>query len=113
MNGTNIIKYRISRLVVGVSLVEIHIILLNNVDRADSNAAFNIANRSEGIGRLQAERDVCKGSTDTPRGAMVNRMPPTPEPHGFSRGSMSDSRLISLTQSCRHHSVFSLLAAKD
>ena len=42
-----------------------------HVDHADCNAAFNIANQSEGIGRLQAERDVCKGSTDTPKDAMV------------------------------------------
>jgi putative transposase len=42
-----------------------------HVDHADANAAFNIAEPSESIGRLQAERDVCKGSTDTPRDAMV------------------------------------------
>jgi putative transposase len=38
-----------------------------HVDHADANAAFNIAEPSESIGRLQAERDVCKGSTDTPQ----------------------------------------------
>ena len=42
-----------------------------HVDHADVNAAFNIADPSTGLGRLQAERDVCKGSTDTPRDAMV------------------------------------------
>ena len=42
-----------------------------HVDHADVNAAFNIANPSTGLGRLQAERDVCKGSTDTPKNAMV------------------------------------------
>lgn len=42
-----------------------------HVDHADVNAAFNIAEPSESIGRLQAERDVCNGSTDTPEGAMV------------------------------------------
>ncbi len=41
------------------------------VDHADVNAAFNIAEPSESIGRLQAERDVCNGSTDTPEDAMV------------------------------------------
>ncbi|MDF1539199.1 MAG: transposase, partial [Candidatus Thorarchaeota archaeon] len=59
-----------------------------HVDHADVNAAFNIAEPSESIGRLQAERDVCKGSTDTQR-RNGDEMPPTLEPHDFSRGSMS------------------------
>jgi len=42
-----------------------------HVDHADVNAAFNIAEISEDLGRLQAERDACKGSTDTPKDAMV------------------------------------------
>jgi putative transposase len=45
--------------------------ICGHVDHADVNAAFNIAKPSESIGRLQAERDVCKGSTDTPKSAMV------------------------------------------
>ncbi len=37
------------------------------VEHADVNAAFNIALVSNSIVRLQAERDVCKGNTDTPK----------------------------------------------
>jgi putative transposase len=40
-----------------------------HVEHADSNAAFNIAYPSLSIVQLQAERDVCKGSTDTPQRA--------------------------------------------
>ena len=38
-----------------------------HADHADANAGFNIAIR----GRLATDRDVVKGSTDTPNGAMV------------------------------------------
>jgi putative transposase len=40
-----------------------------HVDHADVNASFVIASRQPlkaGIGRLHADRDACKGSTDTP-----------------------------------------------
>lgn len=44
-----------------------------HVDHADVNASFNIGKPVLhcilGIGRLHADRDVCKGSTDTPGGA--------------------------------------------
>ncbi len=43
-----------------------------HVDHADANASFNIALRpvfEEGIDRLHADRDACKGSTDTHREA--------------------------------------------
>jgi putative transposase len=52
------------------------------VDHADANSSFNIALRPplmEGIGQLHIDRDVCKGSTDTPRGA-TPRTIETPEP---------------------------------
>ena len=52
------------------------------VDHADVNASFNIALRPplvEGTGQLHADRDACKGSTDTPRGATSGTME-TPEP---------------------------------
>ena len=45
-----------------------------HVDHADVNASFNIALRppiGESIGRLHADRDVCKGSTDTPKEATL------------------------------------------
>jgi putative transposase len=46
-----------------------------HVEHADVNAAFNIALPSLSIVQLQAERDACKGSTDTPRGATsISRM---------------------------------------
>jgi len=45
------------------------------------NAAFNIALRSDSIGRSIAERDVMEGSTDTPKVAMVLGSELTIEPH--------------------------------
>jgi len=53
-----------------------------HVDHADANASFNIALRLPsvgGIGQLHVDRDACKGSTDTPRGATPGTME-TPEP---------------------------------
>ncbi len=53
-----------------------------HVDHADANASFNIALRPplvEGVGQLHTDRDVCKGSTDTPKGATL-RTTETPEP---------------------------------
>jgi len=41
-----------------------------HVDHADSNVGFNIAMRPC-IDQLHTERDVCKGSTDTPKTALV------------------------------------------
>ncbi|MGC8562161.1 MAG: RNA-guided endonuclease InsQ/TnpB family protein [Thermoplasmata archaeon] len=62
-----------------------------HVDHADANASF-IALRPplvEGAGQLHADRDACKGSTDTPRGATL-RTTETPEPPSFSEESMSE-----------------------
>ena len=53
-----------------------------HVDHADANASFNLALRPplvESIGQLHVDRDACKGSTDTPRGATL-RTTETPEP---------------------------------
>lgn len=41
-----------------------------HVDHADSNAGFNIAKRPC-IGRLHTDRDVCKGTTDSPKTALA------------------------------------------
>jgi len=41
-----------------------------HVDHADSNASFNIAKR-QNIDRLYVDRDTYKGSTDTPKEALV------------------------------------------
>lgn len=43
-----------------------------HVEHADSNAAFNLAFLSPSIVRLQAERDVCKRSTDTRQEATLS-----------------------------------------
>ncbi len=54
-----------------------------HVDHADVNASFNIALRPplmESMGRLHADRDACKGSTDTPKEATSWTME-TSEPH--------------------------------
>ena len=55
-----------------------------HVDHADSNASFNIALRPEfveGVDRLHADRDACKGNTDIPKEAtpwtMETSEPPT------------------------------------
>jgi len=58
-----------------------------HVDHADSNAGFNIAKRPN-VGRLQTDRDACKGNTDIPIVALA-RIPLTTEPTSFSGGSMS------------------------
>jgi putative transposase len=50
-----------------------------HVDHADSNAAFNICVWSQGMGLLTIDRDVVKGSTDTPKKATL-RMQETLEP---------------------------------
>ncbi|PYB68408.1 transposase [Thermoplasma sp. Kam2015] len=53
-----------------------------HVDHADANASFNIALRPplvEDAGQLHTDRDACKGSTDTPRGA-TPRTTETSEP---------------------------------
>ena len=45
-----------------------------HVDHADANASFNIALRQPidcNVGRLNTDRDVFKGNTDTPRGATL------------------------------------------
>ncbi len=42
----------------------------------------------EGMSRLHVDRDACKGSTDTPRGATL-RATETPEPPSFNEESMS------------------------
>jgi len=51
-----------------------------HVDHADSNASFNIALRPVLDGRLNTDRDVFKGSTDTPQTAMMGTTS-TVEPH--------------------------------
>jgi putative transposase len=59
-----------------------------HVDHADANASFNIALRPPsvgGIGQLHTDRDVCKGSTDTPRGATPGTME-TLKPPSFRGG---------------------------
>jgi len=64
-----------------------------HVDHADANASFNIALRPpmvEGAGQLRVDRDACKGSTDTARGATL-RTTKTLEPPSFSEESMSES----------------------
>ena len=66
-------------------------ITCGHVYHADANASFNIALRPplvESIGQLHVDRDACKGSTDTPRGATL-RTTETPEPPSFSEESMS------------------------
>jgi putative transposase len=56
--------------------------ICGHVDHADVNASFNIASRPplvEGVGQLHVDRDACKGSTDTLRGA-TSGTTETPEP---------------------------------
>ncbi|MBU2613923.1 transposase [Patescibacteria group bacterium] len=42
-----------------------------HVDHADVNASFNISVSSQSIGQSYADRDVCEGSTDTPKEATI------------------------------------------
>jgi hypothetical protein len=42
------------------------------VENADANAGFNIATLyQQGISQFNTERDVLKGNTDIPKGAML------------------------------------------
>jgi len=41
--------------------------ICNHVDNADVNASFNIASRESGIYQFSIDRDMLKGSTDTPK----------------------------------------------
>lgn len=53
-----------------------------HVEHADSNAAFNISLPSPSMIRLQIDRDICKGSPDTPQKA-TRKSYATLEPHGL------------------------------
>jgi putative transposase len=53
-------------------LKEFHCVKCGVVENADANAGFNIASlHQQGISRFSKDRDLLKGSTDTPRGAML------------------------------------------
>nr|MDO8080233.1 zinc ribbon domain-containing protein [Candidatus Freyarchaeota archaeon] len=64
-----------------------------HVDHADVNAAFNIALRQTGIGQFSTDRDVLKGSTDTPKEATV-RMQQTLKPLTLGLGACQTSPSI-------------------
>ena len=51
---------------------EFHCVECGVVENADANAGFNIgALHQQGISQFSKDRDLLKGSTDTPRGAML------------------------------------------
>jgi putative transposase len=53
-------------------LKEFHCVKCGVVENADANAGFNIASLYQrGMSRFSKESDLLKGSTDTPRGAML------------------------------------------
>jgi transposase len=53
-------------------LKEFHCVKCGVVENADANAGFNIASLyQQGMSRFSKDSDLLKGSTDTPRGAML------------------------------------------
>jgi hypothetical protein len=65
-----------------------------------------------GIGQLHADRDACKGSTDTPRGATPGTTE-TPEPPSFSEESMSVQVTYSLSDQATYDREISSLKEAD
>ncbi|MDO8648003.1 MAG: transposase [Candidatus Diapherotrites archaeon] len=64
-------------------LKEFHCTKCGVVENADANAGFNIASLyRQGISRFSTDRDVLKGSTDTPKGENI-RNPETPKLNGI------------------------------
>jgi putative transposase len=57
-----------------------------HVDNADVNASFTIALRHQGILQLPIDRDIGKGSTDTPQEATAQRMQTLKSPKVISGG---------------------------
>jgi putative transposase len=78
-----------------------------HVDHADANASFNIGKPISycilSTGRLHADRDACKGSTDTPKAATLGMMATVEPTHALAVEVCQNDTIPEITNSSSHN----------